>query len=270
MISWSVASNRKVLVSLAVAAVLSLIARYLYARKPSGGTGRSIVDKKRQKVVAVEDRDSNADTSKGSRVRISLSSDDDVEGTAVKKSSSGKSSASSKSHKSGKRSGSSTTTNKPTEGLPDFIMLMGIPGCGKSTWAKEYVFKCDASFTIVSSDEIRRQLTGSVNDQSRNDEVWEVVLNQVVGHLKMGRNVILDATNVRSDHRRTFVRQLPPCNKYLKVIAITKAIAKNRISKDVAAGVDRSTVPDVIMEKMYASFLESQMAVKDEGWLMKA
>lgn len=176
-----------------------------------------------------------------------------------------------KSSSSSKTSSRRKDSGKPVvdESLPNLILLMGIPGSGKSTWAKEYVFKCDASYTIVSSDDIRKQLTGDINDQSKNSEVWEVVFNQVSGALKNRRNIILDATNVRTDLRRVLVRQLPDCNRFIKLFPVDKSSAKQRIAKDLAKGVVRSEVPDMIIEKMYASFLESQSVVQDEGWIMK-
>lgn len=153
--------------------------------------------------------------------------------------------------------------------LPDFIMLMGIPGSGKSTWAREYVLKCDASFTVVSADEIRKQLVGNMQNQSRNEEVWEVVLNQCQGLLRNGRNVILDATNTGTEKRRKFVAQLPACNKHLKIFHVPKTLAKSRIAKDLQNGVDRAPVPDNVIERMNKQFQDALLAIKDENWLMK-
>lgn len=153
--------------------------------------------------------------------------------------------------------------------LPSFIMLMGISGSGKSTWAKDFVFKCDASYKLISSDDIRLQLTGSVDDQTKNAEVWEVVLNHVQSALKAKQNVILDATNTSTDKRRQFVRQLPPCNRYLKVFSIPKAIAKLRIAKDLEKRIVRAATPDAVIDVMQRQFTDSLTAVKDEGWKMK-
>ena len=148
---------------------------------------------------------------------------------------------------------------------------MGIPGSGKSTWAEQYVFRCDASFTIVSSDAIRKQLCGDVNDQSRNVEVWETVLNQILGHLKVKKSVILDATNVETEKRRRLMNQIPSglCNRHLKVFTINKSIARGRIQKDVAKNVGRAMVPDQTLDKMDAQFHESLAAIKDERWIIK-
>ena len=121
----------------------------------------------------------------------------------------------------------------------------------------------------MSSDEIRKQLCGSVNDQSKNDEVWDVVLNQCQGLLSSGRNVILDATNTSTDKRRRFVKQLPPCRRFLKRFTINKSIAKARVAKDIQLGVDRSSVPDAVIDVMYRQFQDSLMAIRDEGWVEK-
>ena len=168
----------------------------------------------------------------------------------------------------GKKKKGRTPSPEPTydASLPELIVLLGIPGSGKSTWAKQYVLKCDASFTIVSSDEVRKILCGNLRDQTRNNEVWEIVLNQVQGHLKRGRNVILDATNTGTEKRRKFISQLPPCNRFIKVFQVSKPIAKSRISKDMEAGVERTPVPDHVIERMFKQFHDSLLAIKDERW----
>lgn len=150
--------------------------------------------------------------------------------------------------------------------MPKFLMLIGIPGSGKSTWAREFVFRCDASYTIVSSDTIRKTLTGDVNNQTKNSLVWDVVLNNCSGLLAQGRNVILDATNTNTDQRRSFVKQLPPCVRFVKTFPINKAIAKNRVARDVERGVDRARVPDSVVDVMARQFADSVSSLKTEGW----
>ncbi len=161
---------------------------------------------------------------------------------------------------------------EPNPDLPDLVVLMGIPGSGKSTWAEQYVFRCDAAAVIVSSDAIRKQLTGDINDQSRNVEVWEIVLNHVLNHLKSKKNVILDATNVETEKRRRFMNQIPIglCNRIIKIFTINKSIARGRIQKDVAKNVCRATVPDQTLDKMDAQLHESLAAIKDERWIIKS
>jgi len=51
------------------------------------------------------------------------------------------------------------------ESLPIFLMLIGIAGSGKSFWIKNNVNHDE--FIIVSSDNLRRELTGNVSDLSK-------------------------------------------------------------------------------------------------------
>jgi predicted kinase len=182
---------------------------------------------------------------------------------------SGKAKAAGRSSSSKRRSAAKPDDDAVDPSLPQFIMLVGIPGSGKSTWAREYVFKCDASFGVISSDEVRQQLTGDINDQSRNPEVWEIVLNQVQGALAAKRNVILDATNTRTDKRRGFLKKLPACTRWVKMFPVNKSIAKSRIRRDIASGVKRSEVPDGVVDLMYREFCDAAVAVRDEGWRVK-
>ncbi|MFA5422183.1 MAG: AAA family ATPase, partial [Bacilli bacterium] len=52
------------------------------------------------------------------------------------------------------------------------IVLSGIPGSGKSTYAHEYAFK-HGDVAIVASDQIRLELFGRADDFSNEDSVWK-------------------------------------------------------------------------------------------------
>lgn len=63
---------------------------------------------------------------------------------------------------------------------PFFIMLVGIPGSGKSRWAKAIQSEKTA---IVSPDEIRREIN-NVSDQSLNIEAWIQAKKDVIKYLE--------------------------------------------------------------------------------------
>ena len=56
---------------------------------------------------------------------------------------------------------------------PVFTMLMGLPGSGKSTFANEVVTADSLTSVLISSDSLREELFGDVNDQTHNTEVFE-------------------------------------------------------------------------------------------------
>ena len=53
------------------------------------------------------------------------------------------------------------------------ILTVGIPGAGKSTWVQDFIKK--RRFTVISTDEIRKELTGIEQcvDPSQNDMIHD-------------------------------------------------------------------------------------------------
>ena len=79
------------------------------------------------------------------------------------------------------------------------IVLVGMPGSGKTTFAKNVLE--DEDVVIISSDEIRLRLTGDESDQSQNDEVFRIYYREIRNYLLDGRNVVADSTNLRRQDR---------------------------------------------------------------------
>ena len=119
---------------------------------------------------------------------------------------------------------------------------------------------------IVHSDDVRAEVTGSINDQTQNDAVWAEILSRCQSSLAKGVDTLLDATNVDTIRRRTFVNQLPPCRLRLKTFFINENAARNRIAKDLKDGKERSKVPDKILNGMMKKFKESLKELPCEGW----
>ena len=70
-----------------------------------------------------------------------------------------------------------------------FTMLIGLPGCGKTSYAQKYV-KTHNNTVILSSDDIRQELWGDANDQQNPSLVFDIMLNRTVAEIKKGHNVI--------------------------------------------------------------------------------
>jgi predicted kinase len=81
------------------------------------------------------------------------------------------------------------------------IVLVGLPGSGKSKWAAEQ----DAG--VLSSDAVRELLTGDAEDQSANRLVFPMLRNLLAARVKVGMEAtILDATSLTPKERRSWVR----------------------------------------------------------------
>lgn len=127
------------------------------------------------------------------------------------------------------------------------IMLIGLPGSGKSYWSKKYIQE-NPDTILVSSDSIREEVFGDVNDQKHNGEVFNIVHKRVVAAIKNGRDVILDATNLSRKRRIGFLKSIPDCLTEAIVFAIPfETCCKRNSARD-------RVVPQVAMDRMYRSF----------------
>ena len=84
-------------------------------------------------------------------------------------------------------------------------MLAGIPGSGKSHYAKELCKRERA--VLVATDSIRERLFGSEAKQKNTYLVFDEAFAEIGHALQSGRNVVFDATNVGRDRRLKFLKR---------------------------------------------------------------
>ena len=145
---------------------------------------------------------------------------------------------------------------------PKFLMTVGISGSGKSTYVKSLT-----NYVIVNPDSIREELTGNISDQSQNAKVWELAKLRVCRALSEGKNVVLDATNVDSEKRKAFIKDLPSGTyKEAIVFDIDKKIAWQRVCNDINSGVNRSNVPYEAVERQYKTYNRDIGNIAFEGF----
>ena len=138
-----------------------------------------------------------------------------------------------------------------------FIMLVGLPGSGKSTYAK--LLKKQYNAIICSSDAVRKKITGDENNQKNNNEVFLILHRRIKELLKNGENVIYDATNIKSKSRRAFLLELEkiPCIKKCIIMATPlRTCYVNNICR-------ARNVPNEVIEKMYKQWKTPYWF---EGW----
>lgn len=89
--------------------------------------------------------------------------------------------------------------------MAKLIILCGLPGSGKSSYAEN--FKCMYEDTIVihSSDAIREELFGDAGSQEDNSRVFELMRKRTQEDLKAGKTVIYDATNITRKARKSAI-----------------------------------------------------------------
>jgi predicted kinase len=137
-------------------------------------------------------------------------------------------------------------------------LLIGLPGSGKSTYAKT-IATINPAIHIISPDEIRFQMldyehTGIDYDPNIEPQVWDQVKSEVRQCLR-DINIsecILDATNTKKDLRKDFIdiaRQFHAKTKAY-VFPPNIAVAKQRNL------LRERNVPEKVIESMANSFEE--------------
>ena len=134
---------------------------------------------------------------------------------------------------------------------PKLIVPIGLPGCGKSTWAKEMVEK--ESYVVHSSDQIRLELGTTADDPHKNDQkAFQIMHERVKKDLLAGKNCIYDATNLSRKNRRQFLEELThiPCEKEALLFLVPVEVCKERNSR--REGFAR--VPNSVYDRMLKAF----------------
>lgn len=145
------------------------------------------------------------------------------------------------------------------------VLPIGISGSGKSTWIKSLP---SDQYTIISPDEIRVEVTGSISDQSRNAEVFALVDERIDAAMVANKQVILDATNLNTKLRRQLLARInnrfPGAEVAYKVFEANADESKARIKADLEAGKQRSAVPDSVIDRQVEMYKQTLEDIKSE------
>ena len=136
---------------------------------------------------------------------------------------------------------------------PTLYILIGIPGCGKSTFAKRFQNENDT--TWISRDKIRFDTLKEGDEYfSHESEVFQKFIDSIVFSLRNGFNAIADATHINMSSRRKLTYAIDKqFNDYKIVYVIFDTpfdicLARNNLREG------RACVPEQVMKNMYKDF----------------
>lgn len=130
-------------------------------------------------------------------------------------------------------------------------MLVGIPGSGKSTYAKQLISKDPSNYVRINNDDLRAMMNGSVWSQDYEKMITDARNYLIRDALKRGKNVIIDNLNLNRRHFDDVCKIAKSVNSDIQVfekafyIEFEEAVARN------AARTGAARVPDDVMKKWF-------------------
>lgn len=122
--------------------------------------------------------------------------------------------------------------------MADLIILSGIPGAGKSTFIKNY--KWNRPIIVLSTDAIRKYLTGDASNLEKDNEVWKFVY-EALEHPFKEATYIVDATNLVAKRRKSYLKykdNFDSIKLYCLLVDLEVALERNeQRSRHVPEGV---------------------------------
>ena len=133
--------------------------------------------------------------------------------------------------------------------MKTLIVLSALPGSGKSTWSEQYRLT-HKHVKIVSSDGIRKELTGQYQDLTHEDEVWKIYFDKINEYFDKFDDVtvIADSTNITNNFR---LIPLEKCPNYDRAILV---VLKKKLDKILYQNHVRSEekyVPEEAIKSMW-------------------
>lgn len=141
-------------------------------------------------------------------------------------------------------------------------ILIGLPGCGKSTWREAHLRANSANDTvIISSDDIVEDIArekGITYDEAHKLVDWKSATSRMRAHfrqaLNKGQDVIVDRTNMSRKSRKMFLKDLPETYESVAVLfTVPDTVLKQRLAE--RAERTGKSIPDDVLESMASRYM---------------
>lgn len=139
--------------------------------------------------------------------------------------------------------------------------MIGIPGSGKSFIAKR-ISEIRDNVKILSSDALREEIWGSTKfSTSKNVQVFTLINERLKSYLESGHDVIIDATNLYSKDRKSYIKLAHSINTLVYAIVVNTpfdiCLANN------SKRLDDSHVPYDVLVRMSKQYNKTLLELTD-------
>lgn len=151
--------------------------------------------------------------------------------------------------------------------MSEYVVMIGLPGSGKSTWIKAHMEKNpDKNYRVVSSDDIIEE--HATEKGLTYDEVFhehqrfaiKEMNRRLKEYIKNGDNIIHDQTNMGAKKRKGIINNAKGYDVSAVVFALTDVEWKRRYDSRANQG---KTIPDHVLKSMASRY---EAPTKSEGF----
>ena len=143
--------------------------------------------------------------------------------------------------------------NENANKIPILFMTVGIAGSGKSYIVENLGVRRNGEIfepIIHSSDTLREELYGDINEQSNNADLFAELHKRIKTDLQDGKDVIYDATNINKKRRRSFLQELKNINCFKVCLCV---MTPYEVCLEQNANRSRK-VPEDVIKHMYMNW----------------
>lgn len=130
---------------------------------------------------------------------------------------------------------------------PKVIVLQGLPGSGKTTWAKQYI-KDNPNTKIVCKDDLRAMLDDSKYTKGNENFILKVRDLIILAAIEEGKNIIVADTNLADKHLK-HIKQLVGDKATVEIKSFLDVPVETCIKQDLKRL--NSVGKDVILKQYY-------------------
>jgi len=132
------------------------------------------------------------------------------------------------------------------------ILTIGVPGCGKSTWAKKQV-----GYTDINLDECRLKVSGDATNQSVNAQAVELRNKMILDAKAQEQNIIISDTNANEKYRLELIAYLEQLGfevlENIFVVSLDECLERNSKRDRI--------VPPEVLEKTHNNIQASHFKI---------
>lgn len=143
--------------------------------------------------------------------------------------------------------------------MPKLILLVGVPGSGKTTLSKKIIAK---GFHCMNADSIRKELYGEEITQGDAEKVFQIFFERMELSMEEKKSIIVDNTNLKPEHRKQILDRAAKFNYddvqlWLLDVPLATCLERNRNRERV--------VPEDAVTHMYNELYKNGRPRRSEG-----